>query len=62
MWIKTTAGALLNLDLAETVEYDEEDNCTKAWIRESCCVISEGDVRPVIISAILRHENYVRVV
>ena len=62
MWVKTLSGALLNLSLAETVMYDDEDNYTKAWIRDSCCVIAEGNAMPFIQNAIIKHENYVRMV
>lgn len=62
MWIKTISGALLNLSLAETVMYDDEDNYTKAWIGDSCCVIAEGNAMLFIQNAIIKHENYVRMV
>ncbi len=62
MWIKTEGGALLNLDRAETVEYDDSDNITRAWIGNDCCEICEGDARPFIQSAIIKHETFVRMV
>lgn len=62
MWVKTLSGALLNLSLAETVEYDEYGNVTRAWIGNDCCEIAEGNAIPFIQNAIIKHENYVRMV
>jgi len=61
MWIKTTAGALLNADKAETIVYDPEDNTTKAYIGDAFCEIAEGDIVPLITSAIIKNMNYVGV-
>ena len=61
MWIKTTAGALLNSDRAETIEYDPDYDFTRAWIGSNYCVIAEGDVVPLITSAIIKNQNYLGV-
>ena len=61
MWIKTTSGALLNAELAETIVYDEEDNTTKAYIGDASCEIAEGDVVPLITSAIIKNLHFVGV-
>lgn len=61
MWIKTTSGALVNADRAETIYYDPEDNVTKAYIGDSFCEIAEGDVVPTIISGIMNVRRVVGV-
>lgn len=61
MWIKTTKGALVNADLAETIEYNPDHDATIAWIGDTCCMLSEGDSTPTIATAIMTNKTFVGV-
>ena len=61
MWIKTTKGALVNADLAETIEYDSDHNVTQAWIGDRNCVLADGNQIPTIATAIMNNKTFVGV-
>lgn len=61
MWIKTVFGVLVNTDFCESIVYDEEDNRTKAVYRDGWQMIAEGDVTPLITSAIIKDMPFVGV-